>query len=424
MLFRSYVNKLAEHYVRDKKIVTPPSATCAKCEYKATGQEREAGLKSGFHECWKESLDWSDDDFEEDTVLDIWNFRKKDQFIKEGRIKMSKINESDISPKRDGRPGISTSQRQWLQVLKAKSKDSSYWIDVDNLQREMNSWVYPLHFIDFETAMVPIPFNKGRHPYEGIAFQFSHHVAHEDGRIEHRGQYLNTEPGVFPNYDFIRNLKYELGHEHGDIFCYAAHENTYLNIIHQQLMEDTDDIPDREELCEFIRTITQSVKSSTDEWVGSRNMKDMFQLVKRYYYDPVMKGSNSIKQVLPAIVNSSRFLQDKYSQPIYGTDVLISFNFKNWKWIELDDNGLVMDPYRLLPKMFQDISDKGFKLLFDSDELKDGGAALTAYARMQFEEMSDYERSEIHGALLNYCELDTLAMVMIYEGWKDLISRS
>ncbi|GAB6153615.1 hypothetical protein JCM17380_23650 [Desulfosporosinus burensis] len=50
-----------------------------------------------------------------------------------------------------------------------------------------------------------------------------------------------------------------------------------------------------------------------------------------------------------------------------------------------------------------------------------GGAALTAYARMQFEEMSKYERTEIEKALLKYCELDTLAMVMIYEGWKDLI---
>ena len=71
--------------------------------------------------------------------------------------------------------------------------------------------------------------------------------------------------------------------------------------------------------------------------------------------------------------------------------------------------------------MFQDISEKDFALLSDSDELRDCGAALTAYARMQFEEMSEYERLEIEKALLKYCELDTLAMVMIYEGWKDLV---
>lgn len=74
--------------------------------------------------------------------------------------------------------------------------------------------------------------------------------------------------------------------------------------------------------------------------------------------------------------------------------------------------------------MFQDVSDKDLRILSDDDELRDGGAALTAYARIQFEEMSDYERDEIRRALLKYCELDTLAMVMIYEGWKDLLQQA
>jgi hypothetical protein len=97
-------------------------------------------------------------------------------------------------------------------------------------------------------------------------------------------------------------------------------------------------------------------------------------------------------------------------------------NYQNWKWIELKDN-CVIDPYKLLPKMFQDVTDKELSLLSEDDELKNGGAALTAYARMQFEEMSDYERQEIKKALLKYCELDTFAMVMLYEGWKDMINQ-
>jgi hypothetical protein len=325
-------------------------------------------------------------------------------------------------PKGDSQPGISTSERQWLQVKKAKEKDSTIWIDVDNLKKEMNSWVFPLHFIDFETTTVAIPFNKGRMPYEGIAFQYSHHIVTKDGLVEHKGQYLNSKPGVFPNYDFIRSLKRELEQDEGSIFRYAAHENTYLNTIFNQLMNDADDIPDKDELCRFIKTITKSVKNGGEHWEGSRNMIDMLELVKRFYYDPAMKGSNSIKQVLPAMLNSSKALQEKYKQPIYGAkDGIPSLNYTNWKWIELN-NGKVMDPYRLLPRMFKDISDKNISLLLsENDELKDGGAALTAYARMQFEEMSEYERLEIQTALLKYCELDTMAMVMIYEGWKDMV---
>ena len=412
--FVEYVDLLADCYIRDEKIVSPPSAACAGCEYTAYDQEREAGLKSGFHECWQENLGWTDDDFKEPTVLEIWNFRKKNQYISEGRIKLSEILQEDISPRSDNKPGVSSSERQWLQVQKAQCCDETHWLDAENLSIEMITWVYPFHFIDFETSMVAIPFNKGRRPYEGIAFQFSHHMVHEDGRIEHRGQYLSVEPGCFPNYDFMRCLKRDVEQDEGSIFRYAAHENTYLNLIYRQLMEDPDDIPDRDELCRFIRTITQSVGSSAEQWEGSRKMIDMCQLVKRYYYDPATKGSNSIKQVLPAILNSSAFLQSKYSEPIYGADDgITSLNYRNWTWIEIDE-GRVLDPYKLLPKMFQDISEKDFALLSDSDELRDGGAALTAYAKMQFEEMSGYERSEISKALLKYCELDTLAMVMIY----------
>jgi len=421
MSFAEHVNLLANYYVRDEKIVSVPSTGCAHCEFKATDQEREVGIKSGFHECWKEGLNWTDDDFKDSTMFEIWNFRKKGQCLDEGRIKLSDICQEDISPKDDDNLGISSSARQWLQVTKAQSQDETPWIDSENLYREMSGWVYPLHFIDFETSMVAIPFNKGRRPYEGIAFQFSHHVVYKDGQIEHRGQYLNTAPGVFPNYDFLRNLKIELAQDQGSIFRYAAHENTYLNMIYRQLRGDQEDIPDREELCSFIQTITTPVNKSKEWESGPRNMIDMYELVKRYYYDPATKGSNSIKQVLPAILNSSRFLQEKYSNPIYGADGGIpSLNYRDWKWIEYVEDK-VLDPYKLLPNMFQDISEKDFAVLSDSDELRDGGAALTAYARMQFEEMSEYERTEIEKALLKYCELDTLAMVMIYEGWKDLV---
>ncbi len=63
-----------------------------------------------------------------------------------------------------------------------------------------------------------------------------------------------------------------------------------------------------------------------------------------------------------------------------------------------------------------------YEQLFSSDtELHDGGAAMTAYCKLQFTEMSDAERAEIEKALLKYCELDTFAMVMLYQGWLDLL---
>jgi len=42
---------------------------------------------------------------------------------------------------------------------------------------------------------------------------------------------------------------------------------------------------------------------------------------------------------------------------------------------------------------------------------------MVAYARLQFEDVPSEERKATEEALLRYCELDTLAMVMIWEAW-------
>jgi hypothetical protein len=55
----------------------------------------------------------------------------------------------------------------------------------------------------------------------------------------------------------------------------------------------------------------------------------------------------------------------------------------------------------------------------DDMELAQGGAATTAFARLQFDDISAAERQHIEVALLRYCELDTLAMVMIFEAWRE-----
>lgn len=90
------------------------------------------------------------------------------------------------------------------------------------------------------------------------------------------------------------------------------------------------------------------------------------------------------------------------------------------QWVKLEDDS-VIDPYKLLPDIFQDYHGNIDELLSESESLDNGGAALTAYAKIQFTEMNDHERESLRSALLKYCELDTLAMVMIYEAWKNWI---
>jgi len=406
-----------EHMLIDYKL----GKHCKVCEFIATENDLKEGKLDGRIECFKRKMGTTSDIFDEPTVLDLWNYRNKDKLIESGIIRLSDVTEDDIKINKSN-DGLSLTERQWKQVEKAKHKDDTIYIDKKGLQAEMETWNYPLHFIDFETAMVALPFGANRHPYEGIAFQFSHHIVEIDGSIRHAGQFLNAEPGHFPNYDFARALKYELETDQGSIFIYSGHENTYLNLIIDQLECDACPPNDKDALITFFKEITHSKNDSILKWQGKRDMVDLLDVVKKYYFDPRTKGSNSIKHVLPAILSRSSFLQKKYGTPIYGaSDGIPSLNFKNWKWVEYDENGIMIDPYEKLPKLFSDKQDRQIEILSESDSLANGGAAMMAYARMQFEKMSDYECKELSNALFMYCELDTLAMVMIYEAWKDIV---
>lgn len=419
MSFTDLVHHFADHYQRDQKIVTPIHKDCKDCEYRATPEEEALGKRSGFKECWSAQLGWTDQEFAQPQMLDIWNYRKKEKRIEEGKILMRDLSPADIGkikPREDGT--LSSAERQWMQVQKLTSGDNEPYVDLEGLKAEMDRFVFPLHFIDFETSMVAIPFFMGRKPYEQVAFQFSHHVVYDDLRIEHKGQYLCREKGAFPNFEFVRALKAELENDNGTIFRYAAHENTVLNQILKQLQEATKThVPDKNELIDFIRSISTVAKQS-----GPRNMVDLRELVVHYYYHPLMGGSNSIKAVLPAVLASSECIQQKYAQPIYGKNALIkSLNFDdNWIWIKKDDTGRIISPYKLLPPIFEGLEDEQIEACLMQIDIKDGGAAMTAYAKMQFMSMTPEENELVAQGLLKYCELDTLAMVMIWEYWREL----
>lgn len=415
--FEDEIHFLSSILSKNTRVSSPLGSSCKGCEFRC--DETKVDKKSGFHECWQ-SVKRDATEIDGPFVFDIWNFRGASDLMKQGVYLARDLNEDDIkpSPKVDGE--FSATERQWQQVELVKSKSQEPAVMLGGLRRELASWQYPLHFIDFETTMVALPFNNGFSPYEQIAFQFSHHKVSKSGDIVHAGEYINREVGEFPNFNFVRALKKELEQDNGSVFRYATHENTVLCQIYDQLKSSNE--ADRDELCEWIKTITKSRSKSVESWLGERNMIDMCDVVKKYYYHPQSYGSNSIKKVLPAILGESSFLQEKYSKPIYGSEKIMSHNFKAFSWLQKDDDGLIKDPYKLLPTIFEGCDLSQMDLLMGSDELADGGAAMTAYAKMQFSEMTVAERELVTQALLKYCELDTLAMVMIWEYWQQITS--
>jgi hypothetical protein len=419
LTFQEAIQFLRETYISDSYANWPTSfKSCKSCEFKCSEEEEQQGLKSGFKECFTKQHNWSETDFSNENVFDIYFFTQGNKLFDEGVFFKNQLTEENINLKIEAGK-LSRTNRQILQIEKAIENDKSIFVDKEGLKQEVDSWKYPLHFIDFETSTVALPFNKGLKPYEQVAFQFSHHIYHKDGSIQHANEYINNKAGFFPNFEFIRALKKALENDNGTIFRYSNHENTILNAIYIQLIESNE--LDKKELINFIQHISHSKKESVTFWKGNRDMVDLWEVEKNFYYNPKTKGSNSIKEVLPAALNSSKLLQEKYSKPINQIN-LTSKNFpKNHIWLEVAEDE-VLSPYKMLPSVFEGWSEEELEsTLSEIEDIDNGGAALTAYGKLQYTDMPKAEVEELTAALLKYCELDTLAMVMIFEHFKELI---
>lgn len=436
MKFEQFVEVMSKHYCERTIAMTTLGTKCFKCPFHREPGDKDT-LRDGYRECWKEMAKFTDDDFDKPLLKDLSGRHIgsiKGKILKNHKYFMDEITYDDLKKSNDPdaprEHGLDNYERKWLQIAIATGKEDllkdfetdikdGVYVDTDGLRKEMAKWKFPLHFIDFETSRSALPFYKGLRPYEQIAFQFSHHKVEmgADGeyKVTHQTQYINAKKGFFPNFEFVRQLKKAVGEDEGTIFRYMDHENTVLNDIRRQLESSEED--DKDELIAFIESITNDAE---------RTMVDIAKSVLKYYYHPSMKGSNSIKDVLPAILNSSELIKSKYSKPVYGTPEMPSLNLENKVWIEYEEDGkTVKNPYKLLPSVstYLDIPQEELDKMEreNDDTVSNGGAALAAYGKLQF---SDTQMSKaLEKALLCYCELDTLAMVFIWEYFYDMCNK-
>lgn len=374
---------------------------CKTCRYRADAAALARGLKSGLDQCWAETFG---DAYQPDVpdITQIWNFRKTDSQINNGIWRMADVPDADLDA------------MQQTQVALTLDGERPEWIS-DTVGPTLAKWERPLHFLDFETIAPAIPFHAGTRPYQTLAFQFSCHHLQPDGTITHH-EYIAREPGAFPSYEFLRELRAVLGEDGGTILRYSPHENTVLRSLRRQLLDGSPALPtdmDGKDYAAWIDTITNGTGNEAQH-EGARSMVDMYPLVKNDYYHRRMKGKKSIKATLDGVMSTSPILKTLYEKPLtFGT------NLKGMTLHVVDPlTGEARDPYTLLPPMFDDLDLEQIEFYDIDDKLKDGGAAMTAYARMQFTEMGPEEREAVTAALLRYCEMDTLAMVMIFQHWR------
>lgn len=396
MPFDQLVGELSDIYRSGKKYSATVGMKCRSCEFRTRDRELGENQRSGFRECWEQVEDYDED---KGHVFDL---------IGHGTRRL--MNNEQFNPENvSTEPGfqlqqlvgeagtISIQQRRNLQILKARNEELPEEIIKPRLLREIDGWAYPIHFLDFEAGNFAIPIKSNRSPYQQVVFQFSCHTLRADGSLAHHDWIEESQTG-YPNYDLVRKLMEVPEITEGTLVQYSGFEREALKRIRRELMEDESPAADEEELTSWLQEIIERDDSNGDR---KPYLADLSRLVRDYYYNSRMEDSLSIKEVLQAIMGHSSILRERFSEPYEGSH----FNGIRW-WQESAYSEGVINPYELLRRT-------------GSHEVNRGADAMAAFGRLRQDGMTDRDREELIHSLQQYCELDTLAMVMIFLHWKE-----
>jgi hypothetical protein len=188
---------------------------------------------------------------------------------------------------------------------------------------------YPRYFLDFETIAFAVPIWAGTRPYQALPFQWSCHIDDGGGAVRHE-EFLDLS-GEPPMRRLAESLIDCLGTS-GPVIVYTSYENRVLK-----------------ELAERFPDLSTALAAIRERLV------DIHPLAEAHYYHPDMRGSWSIKAILPTI-----------------------------------DAGI---DYSAL------------------DEVSDGQAAQSAYLEAIDTDTTPERRKALHESLLAYCRLDSEALV-------------
>jgi hypothetical protein len=370
------------------KIVTPINVGCRSCEYRLTNMPQPNGNadeRNGFKECWGDlaTVDTHLLDFYH--VSGIGNGQLVNDLITRAQVRLEDVREEDLV-RQDGTPGpINVRQRIQREYTLANQE----YLSAD-LLKCLTDLRYPLHFIDFETSRVAVPYHAGMRPYENVAFQWSCHTIREKGAPPEHTEWINIVD-VFPNFAFAESLMNQLA-EKGTFLTWSHHENTVLNEIRAQMRKYSYSDP---ELERWLDTVPKH------DGNDSKFIADMCKLAKAGYFHPKMKGKLSLKYVLPAVWESSETLR---RLPEFA------------KYHRRDESGQLLNPYDTLPPLpFGNPDDNGS----DDKVVTEGTGAMRAYQEMLYGVSRHDEaiKEKWRNLLLQYCELDTAAMVMVWMHW-------
>jgi hypothetical protein len=139
----------------------------------------------------------------------------------------------------------------------------------------IDALAWPRFHLDFETIGTAVPLWPGTRPYEAISFQWSCHIEPDPDALDHR-EFLDLS-GKDPRREFAETMLATL-EEPGPIIVYTSYEKRIINA-----------------LAAWFPDLARPLQALVDRLV------DLEPVAREHYYHPSMKGSWSIKKLLPAV---------------------------------------------------------------------------------------------------------------------------
>jgi hypothetical protein len=204
------------------------------------------------------------------------------------------------------------------------------------LREALRAFPFPRYYLDFETIDFAVPIWAGTRPRQAIPFQWSIHVETAPGQVEHL-EFLDVS-GAFPAPALARSLIAALGGA-GAILTFSEYERHRI-----------------EQLALFEPAVAAPLLALIPRLV------DLLPIFRHGFYHPAMKGSWSLKALLPTVIPGLRY-------------------------------------ERL-------------------GEVADGEAAQRAYVEAIDGATSPLRKAQLARSLLDYCRFDTHAMVRLVDAFR------
>lgn len=231
---------------------------------------------------------------EKDSVLNLYNCRSRFNWANMGISTFKELLTSNEYK------SLTIIQKRQIEHFLNELEDFK---DLNMISNFLKTIKFPIYFFDFESYQYLIPKFNGTKPYQQIPFQYSLHILHENGNLEHR-EFL-AEPG---DANFLEKITKS----------YIKDLDTEGSIIAYNTTFECSRI---KEAIKIFPAFKNELEAILERFI---DLADVFQ--GGMYYNSKMGKSFSIKSVLPALFpDDSQMDYHELDQVHNGTEAQESF---------------------------------------------------------------------------------------------------